>query len=92
MAKYEMHDFYCLKCGKAGLPVHRKIGKQYGEFHRKKLYCPWCKMEINHMEIRNDQEKAIFLENFNNGEYQQEAEESISTIKNTWIGQLNARV
>ena len=26
MAKYETHDFYCLRCGRAGVPVMRKLG------------------------------------------------------------------
>ena len=91
MAKYETHEFYCLRCGKPGIPVMRKVGKQHGEFHRKKLYCPTCRMELNHMEIRNQQEKEYFLEGFNNGEYRQEAEESISVVRNTWFGQINAR-
>lgn len=77
MANYETHNFFCLQCGKPGVPVMRKIGKQHGAFHRKRLYCPWCKVEINHVEVRNQQEKEIFLEGFTNGEYRTEAEESL---------------
>ena len=85
MAKYETHNFFCLKCGKPGVPVMRKIGKQHEAFHRKRLYCPWCKIEINHMEIRNQAEKEIFMEAYNNGEYKQEAEESILACRSTGI-------
>ena len=86
MANYETHNFFCLKCGKAGVPVMRKIGRQHGAFHRKRLYCPWCKVEINHVEVRNQQEKEIFMEGFNNGEFRAEAEDSIRACGNSWIG------
>ena len=85
MANYETHNFFCLKCGKAGVPVMRKIGKQHEAFHRKRLYCPWCKIEINHVEVRNQNEKEIFMEGFNNGEYREEAEESLRAIGNSRI-------
>ena len=84
MANYETHNFLCLRCGQAGVPIQRKIGKQHGAFHRKKLYCPWCKVDINHVEVRNQQEKEIFMEGFKNGDYREEAEESISVIRNSW--------
>ena len=85
MAKYETHDFYCLQCGTKGLPIMRKIGKQHGIFHRKKLWCCNCKVEINHMEIRNQQEKEIFMEGFKNGDYKQEAEDSLRCCGNTGL-------
>ena len=84
MAKYETHDFYCLKCAHPSMPIMRKVGKQHGMFHRKKLWCCNCKTEINHMEIRNQQEKEIFMEAYNNGEYREEAEESVAMCRNTW--------
>ena len=81
MANYETHDFYCLRCGQPGIPVMRKLGKQHGSFHRKRLYCPHCKVEINHVEVRNQEEKEQFLEAFNNGEYKNEAEESLCHVR-----------
>jgi hypothetical protein len=81
MAKYEMHDFYCLACGHKTLPVHRKQGKMHGAFHRKRLWCYHCKQEINCVEVRNDEEKEIFMEAFNNGEYQEEAAESLCACR-----------
>ena len=38
-------------------------------------------MEINFVECRNDQEIQEFKENFEQGNYQTEVEESLSTIK-----------
>ena len=78
MAKYEEHTFYCLLCGRPGIPLRRKKGFQHGAYHRKKLYCPYCKVEVNHMEIRNFMEKEKFLENFANGVYKDEAEASLA--------------
>ena len=72
-----IHDFYCLKCGKAGLPLSRKVGKQKASLHRKKLYCFWCKEEVNHIEIKNQWELEEFRENYKNGVYKNECEESL---------------
>ena len=83
MAKYnyETHDFYCLKCGKPTVPVVRKIAKKREKFHRKRLWCCNCKMEINCVEVTNYEEKEMFMEAFNNGEFQKEAEESVLAIR-----------
>lgn len=78
MANYETHQFMCLRCGNAGIPICRKRGHQHGAFHRKKLYCWKCKIEINHIEIRNDWEMEEFKANFNNGVYVDECEESMA--------------
>lgn len=79
--KTVMHDFYCLKCGKKGLPVHRRIGHQYEKFHRKKLYCFYCQEEVNHMECRNQAEIDEFKDAFERGEFVDEAEESVSYVR-----------
>ena len=79
--KTEMHDFFCLMCGKKGLPVHRRQGHQQGKYHRKKLYCFYCKEEVNHMECRNQAENDEFKDAFERGEFIDEAEESISYVR-----------
>ena len=86
MAKYEEHQFYCMLCGRPGIPLRRKIGFQHGALHRKKLYCPYCKTEVNHIEVRNFAEKTEFLENFENGVYKDEAEESRLVCRSAWGG------
>ena len=73
MAKYEAHDFYCMKCGRKGLPVHRKCGQFREPMHRKNLYCVFCREEVNHIEVRNQEEKEEFMEAFNNGEFTTES-------------------
>ena len=79
--KMKNHDFYCLKCGKKGLNVYRRQGHQHGKYHRKKLYCFYCKEEVNHMECRNQAEIDEFKVAFERGEFIDEAEESISYLR-----------
>lgn len=67
---YESHDFYCCNCGRLGLPVLRAGGRMREQYHLKNLYCPHCKQEYNHVEIRTPQEKQVFIENFNQGVYE----------------------
>jgi len=45
-------DFYCTQCGSLGLPVVRTSNKAREPGHLKKLYCPTCKIQTNHCEIR----------------------------------------
>ena len=84
MSKFESHDFYCINCGNKGIPIARKMGNCRDAFHRKKLYCYHCKMDINHVEVRNDCEREQFKEMYENGEFKQEAEESICACRPSW--------
>ena len=81
---YVVHNFYCLKCGRPGIPIARNTGQLREPGHRKKLYCPWCKCEVNHMEICNQQQLEKFQEDFENGVYIDEAEESVCFSRNSW--------
>ena len=84
MAKnYQTHRFFCIKCGKEGIPLARKQGHKHERFHRKKLYCFYCKEEVNHMECRNQAEIDEFKDAFERGEFIDEAEESISYVRST---------
>ena len=78
---YQMHRFFCIKCGNEGIPIPRKQGHQHGRFHRKKLYCPHCKVEINCVECKSDEDIFYFKEDFANGFYKEECEESLKYIK-----------
>lgn len=44
--------FFCTQCGKEGIPIMRKNGKLREPGHLKKLYCIYCKQEVNHAEVR----------------------------------------
>ena len=68
--RIESHDFYCLKCGRENIPIFRNVGFKRERFHRKRLYCPFCKEEVNHLEIRSfDHNKEELLERLKNGEF-----------------------
>ena len=60
MAGFEIHKFYCMNCGKEGIPISRRAGRMHGKFHRKQLWCCNCKTMINHIECRSDQEVEEF--------------------------------
>ena len=48
----ESSEFYCVFCGKKGIPVFRKAGQGREAGHLKKLYCLNCNRETNHAEVR----------------------------------------
>lgn len=74
------HTFWCINCGKQGISLQRNVGHQHSKHHRKKLYCPHCRTEVNHIECRNDSEIYEFKLNFEEGMYVNEAEESILAV------------
>ena len=78
---YESHSFYCLNCGKKGIPIMRERGHLHSKHHRKALYCPFCHTTVNHIEVRNLEEAAQFKEDFEKGLFKEEAKESISYIQ-----------
>ena len=80
-SKYVSHDFYCLNCGHKSIPIMRNRGHAHANKHRKKLYCPFCKTEVNHIEVKTLEEKDWFLEEFKKGSFKEEAEISINECK-----------
>ena len=78
MSDYIGNDFYCINCGNKGLPVHRNRGHMHKSFHRKKLYCIYCKTDVNHIEIKNHLDAEKFKEEFERGAYIDEAKESLA--------------
>lgn len=81
---FEEHAFYCMKCGRKGIPLARRTSHQHGRFHRKKLYCPYCKEEVNHIECKNETDIEEFLKNFNEGVYANEVEDSVAHCRSAW--------
>lgn len=82
-ACYTEHSFYCIKCGQKGIPLMRKRGHQRPNHHRKKLYCVFCKEEVNHVECSTMAEVYDFKERFELGEYKEEALASVEFIAET---------
>lgn len=73
--------FYCMRCGKKGIPLARRESSRREAHHRKKLYCIYCKEEVNHIECRTLMEVEEFKDNFEKGAYIDESEASISFIR-----------
>ena len=74
--------FFCLSCGREGIPLARHAGKQREKNHRKKLYCIHCKETVNHIECKNEIDVREFREDFERGVFLNEAKESMAFIQN----------
>jgi predicted RNA-binding Zn-ribbon protein involved in translation (DUF1610 family) len=70
---FQMSSFYCPKCGKKAMDLPRPRSLVRQAFHRKKLYCPWCKETYNCIECRDEWERRIFIEDWEAGLYANEA-------------------
>lgn len=79
--RLEMHTFYCINCGKPGIPIWRKIGHMREKNHRKRLYCTNCRQTLNHIEIKTPEEAEQFRRDFENGNYKDEAAAAIAYEK-----------
>ena len=86
--EYNEHSFYCIKCGNKGIPIMRRRSFQHKKMHRKKLYCLHCKEEVNHIECKTLEDVETFKINFENGVYINEAEESISHVRDSRSGKI----
>ena len=83
MPKMRFNDFYCISCGNKSLTLPRKESFKHERFHRKKLYCYRCQMEINHVECQNEEDAYNFKLDFEDGVYDNEKEESLAFIRDT---------
>ena len=79
--RYDSHDFYCLNCGHKGIPCQRPDNRRREPYHRKKLYCIFCHLECNHIEINTEEQRQEFIELFEAGEFVEEAKTSINFIQ-----------
>lgn len=84
--RFELHDFYCINCGQRTMTLPRNVAKKKERFHRKKLYCPHCKITINQIECRNEFEGCEFKQDFEAGVYKDECEQEKSLLNdgNSW--------
>ena len=73
------HEFYCTCCGKKGLPVVRNKSQLRENGHLKKLYCMYCKKEVNHAEVvENSQyDRQVFTDEFRSGNFDSNGNRSI---------------
>ena len=72
---YDFSSFYCPHCGEKIMDLPRQKAKLKERFHRKKLYCPFCKGTYNSVECRNDLDAYEFTEDFLNGKYENDCQE-----------------
>ena len=79
-SKMNEHRFCCLNCGRTGIPLGRPESHRREKFHRKKLYCPWCKRETQHVEIRDSIEAQEFQELFESNYFAEENKESLEFL------------
>ena len=75
--RFDMSSFYCPKCGKKAMDLPRPRSLTRQAFHRKKLYCPWCKKTYNCIEVRNEIERREFIDDWEAGIYEAEAQEVV---------------
>lgn len=83
--KFSIHSFYCPICGQKTMDLPRRMSIKHEKFHRKKLYCPWCKKTLNQIEIKNDKEYYEFKEMFEKGEFENESKESLDYVRTTGV-------
>ena len=81
MSKMSEHNFYCIKCGKPGIPLARPQSHKRERFHRKKLYCPWCKTMVNHIECKTQDEVYEFKMDFEEGKFEEELKECLTFLQ-----------
>lgn len=81
-------NYYCINCGKENIPIFRNNGRMRESQHRKKMYCPWCKKIVNMVECRTEEEVKDFKEKFMNGDYEEEATQSIDFYNNNSLDNL----
>ena len=89
--KMIINDFYCMNCGHKNMSLSRRNSHQHGRFHRKKMYCVFCKQEVNHIECKSYEDVLEFKENFENGVYKDEAQDSLSYVRTSRIRQDDLR-
>ena len=71
---FNFSSFYCPNCGQKAMDLPRPRSLTRQAFHRKKLYCPWCKETYNCIECRNEMEKQDFIMDWEEGLYAGEAQ------------------
>ena len=82
MGKYFGSHFYCTQCGNEGIPVQRKQGQERSGGHLKKLYCIYCKEEVNHVEIKENDSYTYedFREEYELGRFKEGNRENINDV------------
>lgn len=67
---------FCTKCGHEGIGVPRKPHGAREQGHLKKMYCIFCKEEVNHAEVTDSGRYTVadFKKEFQLGRFTEEGE------------------
>lgn len=65
--KMDFNYFYCPTCGQRGYELPRPSGHRREKFHRKWLYCPHCRKQVNMIECKDDEDIYEFKIQFAKG-------------------------
>lgn len=83
--KIIFNTFMCINCGNSVYSLPRDASYQHKDGHRKRLYCPHCKEEINCIECKTDEDVFNFKIDFENGVYENERQDSLDFVRSTRI-------
>ena len=86
MSKMIFHSFWCINCGRRVYELPRNKGHQHKDFHRKKLYCPWCHDEYNCVETKDLEQEWQFKQDFEEGVYKNEQADSLAASGYPCVG------
>ena len=72
-------EFFCTQCGRRGIPIVRRAGRQREAGHLKKLYCLNCKEKHNFVEVRpfGEYNQEDFEIEFKNGNFNKEGQRKL---------------
>ena len=65
--KIDFNYFYCPTCDQRGYELPRPSGDRREKFHRKSLYCPHCRKQVNMIECKDDEDIYEFKIRFAEG-------------------------
>jgi hypothetical protein len=66
---------YCTRCGNRGIDIPRRASQSREPGHLKHIYCPYCREDVNCVEIRPYGEKykyEDFLIEFKHGNFDED--------------------
>ena len=66
---YVSSTFFCTQCGKRGIPIPRSKNHLREKGHLKRLYCPYCRRVVNHVELSAKYTEEDFRKEFEAGSF-----------------------
>jgi hypothetical protein len=66
---YVSSTFFCTQCGRKGIPIPRSKNHMRETGHLKRLYCPYCRRVVNHVELSVKYTEEDFRKEFEAGSF-----------------------